>query len=117
VGEVQRERAARQRVAMYQVEIQKKFAIAAACIVFAIVGIPIALRYPRGGAGLVFATSVVVFAVYYVGLIGGEELGDRLVMSPFLAMWGPNLTFAAIGILGLWLVERAGTNPRGSGRR
>jgi len=28
--------------------------------------------------------------VYYVGLIAGEELGDRLIVSPFVAMWTPN---------------------------
>jgi lipopolysaccharide export system permease protein len=115
LSELQRVRVARQRVAMYEVEIQKKYAIAAACIVFAILGVPIALRFPRGGTGLVFGTSVVVFAVYYVGLIGGEELGDRLVLSPFFAMWGPNLIFAALGVIGLLIVERAGVNPRGGG--
>jgi lipopolysaccharide export system permease protein len=113
MSELQRVRSARQRAAMYEVEIQKKYAIAAACLVFAIVGVPIALRFPRGGTGLVLATSVVVFAVYYVGLIGGEELGDRLVVSPFLAMWGPNLLFVVLGLLGLWVVERTGTSPRG----
>jgi lipopolysaccharide export system permease protein len=107
-----RTRQARQRAAMYEVEIQKKYAIAAACLVFAIVGMPIALRYPRGGTGLVLATSVVVFAIYYVGLIGGEELGDRLVVSPFLAMWAPNLLFAVVGLLGLRIVDRQGTSPR-----
>lgn len=115
VGEEQRVRSSRQRAAMYEVEIQKKYAIAAACLVFALVGVPIALRFPRGGTGLVLATSVAVFAVYYVGLIGGEELGDRLVVSPFLAMWGPNIVFAALGVVGLWIVERAGTSPRGGG--
>ena len=117
VGELQRERSARVRAAAYEVEIHKKYAIAAACLVFAVVGVPIALRFPRGGTGLVLATSVVVFAAYYVGLIGGEELGDRLVVSPFLAMWAPNLIFAALGVLGLWVVDRAGTSPRSGGLR
>jgi lipopolysaccharide export system permease protein len=107
-------RGAAQRAAIFRVEIQKKYAIAAACLVFAVLGIPIALRFPRGGTGLVLATSVVVFAIYYVGLIGGEELGDRLVVSPFVAMWIPNLVLATIGLLGLWVVERTGTSPRGS---
>ena len=37
----------------YAIEIQKKFSLAAACIVFVLVGAPIALRFPRGGVGLV----------------------------------------------------------------
>src|SRR5262245_10146545 len=37
----------------YAVEIEKKFSLAATCIIFVIVGAPIALRFPRGGVGLV----------------------------------------------------------------
>src|SRR5881409_2627773 len=53
VGEEQRRVAARQREVMYEVEIQKKYAIAAACLIFALVGAPAALRFQRGGVGLV----------------------------------------------------------------
>src|SRR5438094_504030 len=66
VGEEQRRRSAEQRAAMYEVEIQKKYAIAAACIVFALVGAPAALRYYRGGVGLVIGLSVAVFTVCYL---------------------------------------------------
>src|SRR6266576_4925986 len=105
-GEEQRLRAARERAAAYEVEIQKKYAIALACLVFALVGAPIALRFQRGGVGLVLGVSVAVFTVYYIGLIGGEELGDRLIVSPFFAMWTPNLIFAAVGLAMLWVVRR-----------
>jgi lipopolysaccharide export system permease protein len=113
IGEEQRVRAARQRAAGYEVEIQKKYAIAAACLIFALVGAPVGLRFPRGGAGLVIGTSVAVFTVYYVGLIGGEELGDRLLVSPFFAMWTPNLLFAAVGLAALWRLRRPGHSPHG----
>jgi lipopolysaccharide export system permease protein len=113
VGEDQRARGARQRAAMYAVEIHKKLAIAAACVVFALVGVPIALRFPRGGSGLVIGTSVAVFAIYYIGLIGGEDLGDRLIVSPFFAMWIPNLLLSAVGLVGLWVVRREGSTTHG----
>ena len=109
----QRVRAARQRAAIYEVEIQKKLAISAACVIFAVLGVPLAIRYPRGGVGLVIGTSLAVFSVYYVGLIGGEELGDRLVVSPFMAMWTPNLIFAAVGLALLWVVRREGGSAHG----
>ncbi len=113
VGEEQRVRDARTRAATYEVEIQKKYAIAAACLVFALVGIPVALRFQRGGVGLVIGMSVGVFTVYYVGLIAGEELGDRLLVSPFLAMWTPNLIFATAGLIGLWRIRKPGNAPHG----
>ena len=106
-------RDARTRAATYEVEIQKKYAIAAACLVFALVGVPVALRFQRGGVGLVIGMSVGVFTVYYVGLIAGEELGDRLFVSPFLAMWTPNLIFATAGLFGLWRIRKPGNAPHG----
>lgn len=109
----QRVRAARQRAAIYEVEIQKKLAISIACIVFALLGMPIAIRYPRGGVGLVIGTSLAVFSIYYVGLIGGEELGDRLIVSPFFAMWTPNVIFMVVAIPMLWAVRRAGSTAHG----
>ena len=80
---------------------------------FALVGAPIALRFQRGGVGLVLGVSVAVFTVYYIGLIGGEELGDRLILSPFFAMWTPNLIFAIAGLFGLWRIRKPGNSPHG----
>jgi lipopolysaccharide export system permease protein len=113
VGDDQRQRAEREREAMYEVEIQKKYAIAAACLVFALVGAPVALRFQRGGVGLVIGMSVAVFTVYYVGLIGGEDLGDGLILSPFIAMWTPNIIFGIAGLAGLWMIRKPGHSPQG----
>src|SRR5439155_7384631 len=113
VGDEQRRLSAQQREAMYQVEIQKKYAIAAACLIFALVGAPVALRFQRGGVGLVIGMSVAVFTVYYIGLIGGEELGDRLILSPFFAMWTPNVIFGVAGLVGLWRIRKPGNAPHG----
>jgi lipopolysaccharide export LptBFGC system permease protein LptF len=107
------EQAARRRAATYAVEIQKKYAIAAACLFFALFGAPLGLRADGRGASVVIATSVVVFIVYYVGLIGGEDLANDLVMSPFLAMWPPNLIVGGLGLVVLWSIrKRAYAAPR-----
>lgn len=89
----------------YDVEIQKKFSLAAACLIFVLIGAPIALRFPRGGVGLVIGVSFVIFGIYYVGLIGGETLADKALLPPWLAMWGANIILA---ILGLILAARMG---------
>ena len=109
----QRVRSARQRAAVYEVEIQKKLAISVACIVFALLGMPLAIRFPRGGVGLVIGTSLAVFAVYYVGLIGGEEFGDRLLIPPFFAMWTLNLIFLLVALPMLRAVRSAGSTAHG----
>jgi lipopolysaccharide export system permease protein len=106
-------RGVHERRAMYQVEIHKKYALAAACLVFALLGVPVAIRFARGGIGLVIATSLGVFTIYYVGLIGGEELGNRQTISPFVAMWTANLLFTGVGLVALALARRPGQSVTG----
>ncbi len=96
-------------------EIQKKFALAAACAVFVLLGAPVALRFPRGGVGLVITVSLGAFALYYVGLIAGETLADKLILPAFWAIWLPNLIFTAVGIVLLMRVRKGGANARVSG--
>lgn len=93
----------------YSVEIQKKYAIPVAAIVFVLIGAPIGVRFPRGGIGMVIGVSLAVFCVYYVFLIGGEEFADSDIISPFWAMWTPNVIFAALGCAILFIVSRSGT--------
>lgn len=116
-AKVLRDRAqdARVRGANYLVEFHKKYAIAVACIVFVIIGIPLAIRFPRGGVGLVFGISLVTFTVYYVGLIAGESLANKLIVPPFWAMWTPNVLFGAIGVIALYAVRKEATAGRGDG--
>ena len=97
----------------YSVEIQKKFALAAACIVFVLLGAPIGIRFPRGGVGLVIGVSIAVFALYYVGLIVGEDLANKLILDPVIAMWMANVLFTVVGIFGLVRVQRSGGAARG----
>lgn len=95
----------RRQISQKQVEIQKKYSLSFACIVFVLIGAPLALRYPGGGLGLVIAASSAIFAVSWAGLIGGENLADRGVVTPVVAMWGPNTIFT---LLGVWLALRMG---------
>jgi lipopolysaccharide export system permease protein len=96
----------------YEVEIQKKFALAAACFIFVLLGAPIALRFPRAGVGLTIGVSLVVFGLYYVGLIAGESLARRGLVPPVVSMWIANVVF---GIIALILLARMG-NESGSSR-
>jgi lipopolysaccharide export system permease protein len=107
----------RQSMNKYDVEIHKKFALAAACIVFILIGAPVALRFPRGGVGLVLGVSLTVFGLYYAGLIGGEELGDKGYVSPSLAMWLPNIVLTLIGIFLLIRMGRETATSRGGDMR
>jgi len=97
----------------YEVEINKKFSLAAACLIFVILGAPLALRFPRGGVGLVLLVSLVVFALYYVGLIGGESLANKGIIPPFWAMWGTNVVLTLVGLVLLFRMGREDNSGRG----
>lgn len=98
----------------YGVEYHKKFAIPFACIVFILIGAPLAVRFPRGGAGMVIAFSLVVFAIYWSGLTGGEQLGDKGLLPPFWGMWAANFVFLGLGLFGLARFGRERATSRGS---
>jgi lipopolysaccharide export LptBFGC system permease protein LptF len=87
---------------VFEVEIQKKFALAAACLVLALGGAAIALRFPRGGIGLVIGASGVVFTGYYISLVAGESLADQQLVSPFVGMWMANGILLALVLLLVW---------------
>jgi len=97
----------------YEVEINKKFSLAAACLIFVILGAPLALRFPRGGVGLVLLVSLMVFALYYVGLIGGESLANKGIIPPFWAMWGTNVVLTIVGLVLLFRMGREENSGRG----
>jgi lipopolysaccharide export system permease protein len=112
-GAIAREKIMRFMRIRYDIEIQKKFSLAAACLIFVLLGPPIALRFPRGGVGLVIGVSFSVFALYYVGLIGGETLADGEIISPFWAMWGANLIMFLVGAVMTLRMNRVSGATRG----
>ena len=108
-----RVREADRRADRYEVEVHKKWAISMACITFVIIGIVMALRFPRGGMGLVIGGALAVFSIHYVGLTAGESLADRGFVSPWLAMWSPNIVLTLVGAIGLLRVSRESGSTRG----
>lgn len=81
----------------YEVEIHKKFSIPFACIVFVLLGAPLGVMTRRGGITMAATLSIIFFLAYYVFLIGGEELADMVIISPFWAMWTPNILLSLVG--------------------
>ncbi len=87
----------------YLIEIYKKYSIPAASIAFVLFGAPIAILSRRGGMGIAATVSLLVFTVYWAFLIGGEDLADRGMVSPFWAMWSANFL---VGGAGLYLLVK-----------
>ncbi len=82
----------------YMVEVHKKYALPAACIVFVIVGAPLGMMARRGNFGLAASLSLGFFLFYWACLIGGEKLADRGLLTPFLGMWCANIFLTVLGV-------------------
>jgi len=80
------------------VEIHKKYSIPFACIVFVLIGAPLGIMAHRGNMAVGGGISMVFFIIYWIFLIGGEELADRNMLSPFLAMWLANIIVGGFGV-------------------
>jgi lipopolysaccharide export system permease protein len=83
----------------YLVEIHKKYSIPFACIIFVLIGSPIAIRMGKSGMSTAIGLSMLFFLVYYICLIGGEKIADRGLVSPLLAMWSPNIIFGVLAVI------------------
>ncbi|MFH1012064.1 MAG: LptF/LptG family permease [bacterium] len=97
----------RKQLAGYRVEINKKFSISVACIIFVLLGVPLGISAQRGGLGVAAGFSIVFFLIYWIFLIGGEDLAERGFLSPAVAMWAPNILFGVLGLFLLWRQTRS----------
>src|SRR5205085_9768031 len=85
------------RIASLSVEVHKKFSLPAACIVFVLIGAPLGMRVRRAGPAVAFV-SIAFFLFYYLCLVGGEELANRLMLPAWLAMWLLNIVRGSWGL-------------------
>ena len=87
------------RSKQYRVEIYKKYSLPFACVIFILVGAPLGIITKGGNFGISAGISLVFYVFYWACLIGGEKLGDRGIISPWLGMWMANIVVGSIGIL------------------
>lgn len=88
----------RKKAYALSVEIHKKYAIPVACLVFVLIGAPLGFMARQGGLAVGGGLSLIFFLIYWVFLIGGESLADRMVLNPVVAMWLPNVVVGAAGV-------------------
>jgi LPS export ABC transporter permease LptG/LPS export ABC transporter permease LptF len=92
-------------------EIQKKFSIPVACLVFGLIGLALGASNRRDGKLASFVLGIGVIFIYYVLLYVGQAMAKGQMTNPWLAVWLPNLVLgAAGGLLFLWR-DRAADKP------
>ncbi|MCD6307989.1 MAG: LptF/LptG family permease [Candidatus Latescibacteria bacterium] len=87
----------RHRISEYQVEIHKKNSIPVAALVFVLIGASLGMLVRRSGVSIGIGMSIGFFTLYYMFLIAGENIADRMIIEPWLAMWLPNIILGPVG--------------------
>jgi LPS export ABC transporter permease LptG/LPS export ABC transporter permease LptF len=90
----------------FMVEYHKKFAIAAACVVFGLLGLGLSLGSKKEARSAAFGLSIGIIFIYYVLIRLGEQAGDTGMLSPFIAMWAANIVLGAAAVALLLLNHR-----------
>jgi LPS export ABC transporter permease LptF len=80
-------------------EMNKKISLSFSCIVFIILGAPLAIITRRREKSVNFALAFLIAGVYYLLLLAAEALSLQGIIDPKTAMWIPNVLLGSLGII------------------
>jgi LPS export ABC transporter permease LptG/LPS export ABC transporter permease LptF len=90
----------------YLIELHRRLALPTACVVLALVGIPLGLSSKKGGKSSGFVLTIVLVFAYYSASLVGLSWARQGKLSPGLGVWFADLVFLAGGIFLLWRAEK-----------
>jgi LPS export ABC transporter permease LptF/LPS export ABC transporter permease LptG len=91
---------------LYLIEFHNRFALPTACLVLAMVGIPLGLSSKKSGKSGGFVLTIALVFVYYFFSLIGVSLAKQGRISPLFGAWLANLVFFAAALFLLWQAER-----------
>lgn len=87
--------------------MHERFALPAACLVFAIIGLPLGVMNRRGGKASGFSVSIGVSILYWILYSAGQNLVSQGQLSPYVGLWIGNGLLGILGIVLLILREKS----------
>ena len=91
-----------------RIELHHRLALPPACILLALIGIPLGVSSRKGGKSGAFVITVGLAFVYWISQIAANGLAKQHKLPVGIAMWIPNAIFAVAGIVLLARMERPG---------
>lgn len=91
-----------------RIEFNRRLAFPVACLVFALLGVPVGVRPARGGRAAGFILTLGLIAAYYIVFVAGVGLARRELLPAALGVWGANVCTALLGLLLLPGMEEMG---------
>jgi LPS export ABC transporter permease LptF/LPS export ABC transporter permease LptG len=95
-----------------RVELYQRFAFPAACLVFALIAVPLGAQPRRGGRAAGTLLAILVIGAYYSLFIMGAGLARQGALPPFVGMWIANVVLALAGFALLPRMETYRTESR-----
>jgi LPS export ABC transporter permease LptF/LPS export ABC transporter permease LptG len=90
----------------YLIEFHRRLSLPAACIVLALVGIPLGLSSKKGGKSTGFVLTIALVMLYYIISLAGISLARQGKVSPAAGVWLATVVFLIGGMLLLWRLDR-----------
>ncbi len=84
------------RISLFKVEWQRKFSLAAACIVLFLIGAPLGSIIRKGGLGTPLVFAVIFFVIFNIFFMLGEKMARKDVMASWSGMWLANAVLLPI---------------------
>jgi LPS export ABC transporter permease LptF/LPS export ABC transporter permease LptG len=88
-----------------RIELQRRFAFPVACLVFALLGVPIGVRPRRGGRAAGMILTLVLIGGYYFIFVTGDHFAEQGKIAPWAGIWAANIVAAIAGIVFLRRIE------------
>ncbi len=88
------------------IEYHRRLALPTACIVLAVVGIPLGLASKKGGKSSGFVMTILLVFLYYSVSLIGVSFAKQGKLSPFAGVWLADFVFLLGGVFLLWQSER-----------
>ena len=88
------------------IEVHRRFSLSSACVVLALVGIPLGLSSKKGGKSAGFVLTILLVFGYYSASLIGVSLAKTGRLSPVMGVWLADFIFLVAGLCLLWRVER-----------
>jgi len=90
----------------YLIEFHRRFALPTACLVLALVGIPLGLSSKKSGKSGGFVLTIALVFTYYVVSLIGVSMARQGKVSPWFGAWLADLAFLALGLFLLFRAEK-----------
>lgn len=91
-----------------RIELHQRFALPLACVMLALVGIPLGVSSRKGGKSGAFVLTVAMAFVYFIIMIGLNGLARQGTIPVPIAVWAPNAIFALVGTVLMARLEQPG---------